>query len=102
MYKKADAEENWASLVKRLLCNLGFFHVWLSQGVGNHVSFLNMCKQRLSDNYLQEWFGKVKHSSDTMLYRYVKLQFDYSEYLNILNLPLYRYTMTKFLATGVF
>ena len=27
--------ENWAMLVKRLLCSLGFNNVWLAQGVGN-------------------------------------------------------------------
>ena len=30
---------NWASLVKNLLSRLGFFEVWLNQGVGNVNQF---------------------------------------------------------------
>ena len=46
-------KENWAMLVKRLLCTLGFNNVWLAQGVGNVNIFLNLVKQRLQDNFIQ-------------------------------------------------
>ena len=42
-------------LVKRLLCTLGFNNVWLAQGVGNVNSFLNLVKQRLQNNFTQNW-----------------------------------------------
>ena len=44
---------NWAYLVKDLLSRLGFYHVWLNQGVGNVNAFLNLFKQRLNDNFTQ-------------------------------------------------
>ena len=42
---------NWASLVKHLLMSLGFYNVWLDQGVGNYDGYMNILKQRLTDNY---------------------------------------------------
>ena len=35
---------NWASLVRLLLMSLGFFEVWLAQGVGNIDAFLTVFK----------------------------------------------------------
>ena len=32
---------NWASRVKQLLSTLGFYEVWVNQGVGNKNVFLN-------------------------------------------------------------
>ena len=43
--------KNWASLLKNILSNLGFMHVWLSQGVGDLNEFLAVLKQRLTDYF---------------------------------------------------
>ena len=59
---------NWSSLVFKLLCNLGFHDVWLAQGVANVRLFLALCKQRLYDQYIQEWQGKINDQSQTSLY----------------------------------
>ncbi len=48
-------KQNWAALVRNLLSELGFYHVWLAQGVGNVNSFLIAFKQRLHDNFVQNW-----------------------------------------------
>ena len=47
-----DAEDhptkiNWAILVRNLLSELGFYEVWVQQGVGNYNLFLSLLKQRL-------------------------------------------------------
>ena len=55
--------QNWASLVRNTLANLGFFDVWLAQGVGNVNIFLSVFKQRLSDNFLQSWNNRLTESS---------------------------------------
>ena len=44
---------NWASLVKHLLASLGFNYVWLQQEIGNDKYFLEVVKQRLTDNFIQ-------------------------------------------------
>ena len=41
---------NWASKVKDLLSSLGFYEVWLTQGVGNKNMCLSELKLRLNDN----------------------------------------------------
>ena len=42
-------KDNWASSVKLLLSRLGFFEVWLAQGVGNITNFLTVFKIRVKD-----------------------------------------------------
>ena len=44
---------NWASLVRHLLMSLGFYNVWLNQGVGNKNVFISLFKQRLTDTFIQ-------------------------------------------------
>ena len=43
---------NWASMVKDLLSSVGFYVVWLAQGVGNKNAFLSEMKLRLKDNFV--------------------------------------------------
>ena len=38
----------WVSLVRHLLLSLGFYEVWLHQGVGNIKSFISLLKQLLT------------------------------------------------------
>ena len=56
----SDLEElpdktNWASLVRSLLMNLGFYDAWLLQGVAKVNIFLSELKQRLNDTFIQNW-----------------------------------------------
>ena len=53
--------------VKTVLENLGFYNVWLNPGVGN--LFLKMFKQRMRDNYLQDWNSDIENSSRARTYR---------------------------------
>ena len=56
LLKRLNEDENkinWASLTRNLLLKLGFADVWMAQGVGNTHHFLNMCKQRLHDQFRQ-------------------------------------------------
>ena len=50
---------NWASLVRQLLMFLGFYEVWLAQGVGNIDAFLSVFKQRLDDTFMQNWRERI-------------------------------------------
>ena len=58
-----DRKTNWASLVENLLANLGFFEVWLNQGVSNVNQFLAVLRQRLKDQYIQDWSNALENSS---------------------------------------
>ena len=98
IYRRVDTCENWAQLVRQLLCSLGFYNVWLAQGVSNVHIFLALCKQRLRDQFLQEWNGDINNKSFTSFYSAVKGEFCYSDYLSILNIPKYRYSIITFIS----
>ena len=76
---------NWASLVKHLLMSLGFYNVWLDQGVGNYDGFINILKQRLTDNFVQNWHSRLENSSRATFYRSIA-SFQYQPYLEIVNI----------------
>ena len=58
-----DRKINWASLVRNLLSNLGFFEVCLNQEVGDVKLFLTMLRQRIKDQFIQGWAGEIQNSS---------------------------------------
>ena len=54
---------NWVSLLRNLLVSMGFNEVWIQQGVGNVDNFISLCKQRLTDNFIQNWQSSLEASS---------------------------------------
>ena len=54
---------SWVTLFKNMLARLGFFEVWLAQGVGNRDLFLYLFKQRLLDTFKQDWQGRLDNSN---------------------------------------
>ena len=50
---------NWVSLVRDLLSRLGFYYVWIQQGVGNSNAFMSEVRQRLTDNFVQNWNSRL-------------------------------------------
>ena len=54
---------NWASLVRHLLMSLGYYNVWLNQGVGNKNVFISLFKQRLTDTFIQNWQPRLNNST---------------------------------------
>ena len=63
--------QNWASLVRNTLANLGFFEVWLAQDVSDMNKFLLILKQILADNLLQNWSERLKASSRASFYKHI-------------------------------
>ena len=76
---------NWASLVRHLLMTLGFYDVWLGQGVGSYDGFMSLLKQRLTDNFVQDWHSRLEESSRAVFYRsFASFQFQpYLEHLTV-------------------
>ena len=56
---------SWVTLLQHLLSLhvLGFYEVWLAQGVGNVNAFVRVFEQRLRDNNVQNWSSRVENSS---------------------------------------
>ena len=72
---------NWAYLVKDLLSWMEFYEVWLNQGVGNIELFLKVFKQRITDNFLQNWNERLRNSSRASFYVTIA-EFNPKIYLN--------------------
>ena len=85
---------NWASRVKHILDSLGFNYVWLQQEIGNEKYFLEVVKQRLTDNFVQNWHSRLENSSRATFYNNIAL-FQLQPYLNNLNVFKYSQAMTK-------
>ena len=88
--------ENWASLVRKLLCSIGCNEVWLQQGVSNRHSFLRQCKQKLQDNYIQNWSDLIILKLCCLLYKKFHVDFKLSKYLILVNVKKNRLALTKF------
>ena len=67
---------NWASLLRVLLFRLGFSEVWYHQTVGDVKLFLHSVKQRIHDQFLQNWSGRLDNSSRVIFHsRIAKFRF---------------------------
>ena len=80
--------KNWCSLLKQLLCSLGFYEVWLFQEVGNASVFLSYVIQRLSDQFIQGWDGRLNISSRASLNKHISSLNRISTFVIFLNLDI--------------
>ena len=87
-------KQNWASLIKSTLGMLGYHYVWQAQGVGNSKAFLSVLKQRLSDNFQQNWHERLSNSTRATFYLNIS-SFNFQSYLNIVNIKKFRQALTK-------
>ena len=85
---------NWASKVKDLLSSLGFYEVWLAQGVGNKNAFLSEVKLRLRDNFVQNWNSRLSESSRARFYSSFS-NFEYQIYLDLVKINKFRVALSK-------
>ena len=60
---------SWVCLLKKLLSYLGFYEVWLAQGVGNVIAFMSHFKQRLRDDNLQNWNKRIDNSPRSTFFK---------------------------------
>ena len=74
----------WVTQVKDVLSKNGFYCVRLQQGVGDENKFLCELKQRLTDNFIQEWNATIRDKDRYFLYRNVKSIFEPEQYLSAL------------------
>lgn len=75
---------NWCSQLKDLLCSLGLVDAWIFQGVGNVDMFLYLVKQRLNDQFIQNWNARLSDSSRALFYRNIA-SFKCQSYLDCFN-----------------
>ena len=87
-------KENWAKLVKQLLGCLGFNEVWVAQTVGDVNIFLSLVKQRLHDNFIQNWNSRLRESSRASFNSGIS-SFHFQHYLNFVRAKKYRQAIAR-------
>ena len=85
---------NWASLVRHLLMSLGFYNVWLNQGVGNKNVFISLFKQRLTDTFIQNWQSRLNNSTRAIFYKAIAI-FRFQPYLENINILKFNQAFSK-------
>ena len=85
---------NLASKLRDLLSNLGFYGVWVNQGVGNKNMFLAEFKQMLNDNFIQNWNSRLVESSRANFYRLFS-KFEHQLYLETIKVTKFRISLSK-------
>ena len=85
---------SWVTLLRDLLCNLGFMEAWVHQNVGDMDIFLSLVKQRLSDNFIQNWNSRLENSSRALFYRNF-YTFGYKAYLDIVSTEKLRIALSR-------
>jgi hypothetical protein len=93
-YENFPNRLNWCSSLKELLCTLGFFDAWLQQSVGNIDLFLYFVKQRINDQFIQNWYSRINESSRALFYRNIAC-FQFQPYLEFFNVNKFCQSMTR-------
>ena len=80
----------WVTEVKNVFSKNGFYCVWLQQRVGDENTFLCELKQRLTDNFIQEWNAAIRDKDRYFPYRNVKSVFEPEQYLSAFEIYCFR------------
>ena len=86
----------WASrLGDLLLSKFGFGFVWLQKSVGNERAFWAILKERLGDDFNQEWTTAINSSERFCLYASFKSNLLTENYLDFLRIKCFRDVLIK-------
>ena len=73
---------------------MGFHGAWLNQGVGNKNIFLAKVRQRLTDNFIQNWNSRLTESSRANSYSIFFSNFDHQLYLETVKVTRFCVALT--------
>jgi hypothetical protein len=91
----SNGKRCWASEVRELLSNSGFYYVWLNQGVENVSAFLSAFKQRSLDMYMQQWCELTRDKERYRLFTLFKHDFACSSYILDMDVYCFRVAFTQ-------
>ena len=80
-----NGKKCWASDVKKILSETGFYYTWLYQEVGDEELFLIRFKDRLICMYKQEWTGTIRDRDRYRDYRQLKTLLEPERYISMIN-----------------
>ena len=76
---------SWINCVKTILNDCGFSLIWDSEQFFNNEWLKYIVKQRLTDQFAQNWNSVVFHSTKSINYRIFKTKLEFENYFNVLN-----------------
>ena len=93
-YDKGN-NKNWVANVKHILDNQGLSYIFSDAEYINLKSIPHLLKQSLIDTFLQNWFSVVDKSPVLTLYKHIKPDLEYEQYIDVLPSNL-RFFITRF------
>ena len=91
-----EGKENWASVVRELLCTNGFAFAWWNGSVGDETRFLTEFQQRPKDCFIQNWHSRLECSGRDEVYRTFKSALEKEKYLKVIQNQQIRKAFTRF------
>ena len=76
----------WMAFIQKILNECGYSYVWNFENFESVNWLKNVVKQRLIDQFVQNWNSKIFESPKAFNYRIFKTNFEFEEYFNILQL----------------
>jgi hypothetical protein len=93
--KNRLTKANWLKAVKDCLFSLGFQDAWTNENV-NETYLLRFVKQKLIENFRQEWLFKVQTSDRFSTYRLFKVVHQAEKYINDITIKKFRDCLIRF------
>ena len=66
------------------MSNLGCYDAWYFQTIGNSKLFLSIVRQRIKDQFVQNWSSRLNNSSRAIFYRNIS-DFSFQQYLELIS-----------------
>ena len=82
-------------MLNDVLSELGFYEVWVQQGVGNYNLFLSLLKQKLTDTFVQNHNARVQTLNRARFFNLFS-SFKWQNYLNLIKVQKYRNALIRF------
>ena len=60
LHLQENGKKTWTFHVMQLICTNGFGEVWFQQGKGDVSVFLKCFRQRLVEQYTQDWAAEIE------------------------------------------
>ena len=81
LHLQENGKKTWTFRVMQLICTNGFGEVWFQQGVGDVGVFLRCFRQRLVEQYTQDWAAETETKERYKFYSSFKCIFQSEKYI---------------------
>lgn len=94
--KEMDKPENWAAKICNLLTKNGYMYIWNNKGSPFMKSFCKGLKQRLVDQFWQNWHSEISLSDRFDFYRTIKNDHNREHYVSNITINKFKKAFARF------